>query len=157
MLDIPVSNEHALMAYMDDPSNFVASQARKGRVEVSFKKATPNEKKLLLEAQQKECTSVLSTKAVRILSRQGIDPARLLRCRFVLTWKKDGKGNVLRGKARLVVLGFSDPDLLHLRTESPVASRRARQFLLAEAARHRWRLEKADAVTAILQGETDEE
>ncbi|CAK0864196.1 unnamed protein product, partial [Prorocentrum cordatum] len=89
VLDIPVSNEHAFMAYMDDPSNFVASQARKGRVEVSFKKATPEEKKLLLEAQQKECTSVLSTKAVRILSRQGIDPARLLRCRFVLTWKKD--------------------------------------------------------------------
>ncbi|CAK0848586.1 unnamed protein product, partial [Prorocentrum cordatum] len=89
VLDIPVSNEHAFMAYMDDPSNFVASQARKGRVEVSFKKATPEEKKLLLEAQQKECTSVLSTKAVRILSRQGIDPARLLHCRFVLTWKKD--------------------------------------------------------------------
>ncbi|CAK0830159.1 unnamed protein product [Prorocentrum cordatum] len=68
VLDIPVSNEHAFMAYMDDPSNFVASQARKGRVEVSFKKATPEEKKLLLEAQQKECTSVLSTKAVRILN-----------------------------------------------------------------------------------------
>ncbi|CAK0907600.1 unnamed protein product, partial [Prorocentrum cordatum] len=109
VLDIPVSNEHALMAYMDNPRNFVASQARKGRVEVSFKTATPEEKKLLLEAQQKECTSVLSTKAVRILSRKGIDPARLLRCRFVLTWKKDEQGNVLRGKARLVVLGFSDP------------------------------------------------
>ncbi|CAK0844297.1 unnamed protein product [Prorocentrum cordatum] len=157
VLDIPVSNEHAFMAYMDDPSNFVASQARKGRLEVSFKKATPEEKKLLLEAQQKECTSVLSTKAVRILSRKGIDPARLLRCRFVLTWKKDEQGNVLRGKARLVVLGFSDPDLLHLRTESPVASRRARQLLLAMAARHKWKLEKADAVTAFLQGETDEE
>ena len=64
---------------------------------------------------------------------------------------------MLRGKARLVVLGFSDPDLLHVRTESPVASRRARQLLLAEAARHRWKLEKADAVTAFLHGETDEE
>ncbi|CAK0865999.1 unnamed protein product, partial [Prorocentrum cordatum] len=157
VLDIPVHKEHMFMAYMDDPSNFVASQARKGRVEVSFKKATPEEKKLLLEAQQKECTSVLSTKAVRILSRQGIDPTRLLRCRFVLTWKKGDKGNALRGKARLVVLGFSDPDLLHLRTESPVASRRARQLLLAMAARHKWKLEKADAVTAFLQGETDEE
>ncbi|CAK0888982.1 unnamed protein product [Prorocentrum cordatum] len=157
VLDIPVSNEHAFMAYMDNPSNFVASQARKGRVEVSFKKATPEEKKLLLEAQQKECTSVLSAKAVRILSRKGIDPARLLRWRFVLTWKKDEQGNVLRGKARLVVLGFSDPDLLHLRTESPVAARRARQLPLAMAARHKWKLEKADAVTAFLQGETDEE
>ncbi|CAK0890102.1 unnamed protein product, partial [Prorocentrum cordatum] len=117
VLDILVNNEHTLMAYMDDPSNVVASQARKGRVEVSFKKAAPEEKNLLLEAQQKECTSVLSTKAVRILSRQGVHPARLLRCRFVLTWKKDDKGNVLRGKARLVVLGFSGPDLLHLRTE----------------------------------------
>ena len=88
------------MAYMDDPSNFVASQARKGRVEVSFKKATPNEKKLPLEAQQKECTSVLSTKAVRILSRQGIDPARLLRCRFVLTWKKDDKRECAQGQGQ---------------------------------------------------------
>eukprot|EP00959_Pyramimonas_sp_CCMP1952_P174192 3640189-Pyramimonas_sp.AAC.1 len=56
---------------MDDPNNFVASQARKGRVEVSFKKATPEDNNLLPEAQQKECTSVLSTKAVRLLSRQG--------------------------------------------------------------------------------------
>ncbi|CAK0793306.1 unnamed protein product [Prorocentrum cordatum] len=157
MLEIPIINELALMAYMDDPSNYVASQTRKGRVEVSFKKATPDEKKLLLEAQQKECSSALSTKAVRILSKQGVDPARLLRCRFVLTWKKGEQGNVLRGKARLVVLGFRDPDLLHLRTESPVASRRARQLLLAMAARHKWKLEKAVAVTALLQGETDEE
>ena len=89
VLEIPVGNEHAFMNYMDDPSNFAASQARKGRVEVSFKTATAEENKLLLEAQQKECTSVLSAKAVRILSRRGIDPARLLRCRVVLTWKMD--------------------------------------------------------------------
>ena len=54
VLGIPITNEHAVMAYMGDPSNFAASRARKGRVEVSFKKATPEETKLLLEAQQKE-------------------------------------------------------------------------------------------------------
>ena len=106
-------------------------------MEVSFKKATAHEKKLLLDAQQKERASVLSTKAVRILSRQGIDPVRLRRCRLALTWKKDDRGDVLRCKARLVVLGFSGPDLLHLRTESPVAARRARQLLVAMAARHK--------------------
>ena len=40
------------MAYMCDPSNFVASEAREGRVGVSIQKATAEEKKLLLEAQQ---------------------------------------------------------------------------------------------------------
>ncbi|CAK0849800.1 unnamed protein product, partial [Prorocentrum cordatum] len=64
-LEIPVNSEHEFMNYFEDPSNFLASQARKGRVEVSCKKATPEEKQMLLEAQQKEGTSVLSTMAAR--------------------------------------------------------------------------------------------
>ena len=75
----------------------------------------------------------------------------------MLTWKKDDEGHILKGKARLVVLGFSDPDMIKLRSESPVASRRARQLLLIMAARHKWKLEKGDAVTAFLQGESEEE
>ena len=156
-LEFPLSTQGHYQNYLHDPNAFVASQARKGRMEVSMRKSTPEEREELKRAMKTEVTSVLSTKAVRVIARKGIDPARLLRCRFVLTWKKDDEGHILKGKARLVVLGFSDPDLIKLRSESPVASRRARQLLLVMAARDKWKLEKGDAVTAFLQGESEEE
>ncbi|CAK0810191.1 unnamed protein product, partial [Prorocentrum cordatum] len=143
VLGISIINEHALMAYMGDPSNCAAPWAREGRVCIAFKKATADAERLLLEAQLKERPSVLSAKAARVLSRQGVDLARLLRCRFALTWEWDERGNAPLGMVRLVVLGLGSPDLPHLRTESPVASRRARQFLLTMAARQKWALGKA--------------
>eukprot|EP00435_Cladocopium_sp_Y103_P059868 s1590_g21.t1 len=49
-----------------------------------------------------------------------VDPSRIMKARFVLKWAGDGKGG-LRAKARLVLHGLSDPDLLNgeLDTSSP--------------------------------------
>ena len=63
-----------------------------------------------------------------------VDHARVMKARFVLKWTMDQKGNP-RAKARLVLQGFSDPDLLQgsLETSSPALSRISRQMLLAIA------------------------
>ena len=45
------------------------------------------------------------------LDPQAVDHNRVMRARFVLKWAADGKGG-LKAKARLVLQGFSDPDLL---------------------------------------------
>ncbi|CAK0832286.1 unnamed protein product, partial [Prorocentrum cordatum] len=97
-------------AKVGDPSTCVASRAREGRIEAPLKKATAGEKKPLLEAQQKECSSVLSAKAAAILSRQGVDRALLLRCRAVLAWEKDERGNVLRAGPAWSRSGFGMSD-----------------------------------------------
>ena len=140
-----------------DYSSLVTSAARKGRLEVRLRKMNDKDKLLFQDAMKNEAGGWLTAEAVRIVARHNVDPSRLLRCRFVLTWKENPEDGTKKAKARLVVLGFADPDLIHLRAEAPVASRRARQILLALAAQRRWRLEKADAVTAFLQGDATEQ
>ena len=54
-----------------------------------------------------------------------------MKMRWVLTLKgiDDNPGKVKR-KARMVLLGFSDPDMLELPTSAPIMSRRSRQLVL---------------------------
>lgn len=54
-------------------------------------------------------------------------------------------------KARLVVQGFTDPDLAYLRRESPTASRRARQLYFALCASLGLHIHKGDVASAFLQ------
>ena len=75
---------------------------------------------------------------------------RIMKARFVLKWTSDG-----RAKARLVLQGFGDPDLLQgeLNTSSPTLARSSRQCLLAIATCSMWKLFISDVSTAFLQGD----
>ena len=77
-----------------------------------------------------------------------------MKARFVLKWSADNSGNP-RAKARLVLQGFSDPDLLRgeLDTSSPTLSRSSRQILLAIATCKSWLIFISDVATAFLQGD----
>ena len=77
-----------------------------------------------------------------------------MKARFVLKWAGDGKGG-LRAKARLVLQGFSDPDLLNgeLDTSSPTLGRSSRQIMLALMSLLGWSATVADVTTAFLQGD----
>ena len=58
---------------------------------------------------------------------------RTISARWVLTWKssENPDGTVKwKGKARLVLRGFEDPDVLSLQKAAPTASRLSKTFLL---------------------------
>ena len=66
-----------------------------------------------------------------------VDWGRVMKARFVLKRTSDG-----RAKARLVLQGFGDPDLLRgeLNTSSQTVARSSRQCLLAIATCSMWKL-----------------
>ena len=83
--------------------------------------------------------------------------------RWVLTWKDvleedrdeesmDGR----KAKARLVVRGYTDPDLVTLRAEAPTLGKFARNMLLQCAVSHKFTIESGDVKTALLQGNKEE-
>ena len=58
--------------------------------------------------------------------------------------------------ARIVVLGYADPDVLDIRRDSPTACREAINVLLAVSAskgREKWVLLTADVHAAFLKGQ----
>ena len=121
--------------------------------EVSLNRCTQEQRDMFRAAKQKEVAEWLKTEAVRRASRAGHSMSGLMRMRWILTWKDGGT----RAKARLVVLGYTDPQLLELRTDAPTCSRRGRQLFLLKSAELGFSLEKGDITSAFLQsGNTQE-
>ena len=84
---------------------------------------------------------------------RGVIPAgRLMKMRWVLTLKSTDKPETAKCKARIVLLGFTDPGIKSLQTSAPTMTRRSRQLSLNLATAKKWRLGKADAKSAFLQG-----
>ena len=82
-----------------------------------------------------------------------------MRVRWVLTWRdppEESPHEPRKAKARLVVLGYTDPDLVDVPRDSPTLSSKARQSLYAICAANCWKLCKGDAKTTFLQGEKSE-
>ena len=94
-----------------------------------------------------------------IATRNGIPSERVLPMRCVLTWKpvKNEQGQVTgrKPKARLIIKGLLDPDLLHLKRESPTLSTQNRS-LLSVAAQRRCQAQIGDIKTAFLYGNDTE-
>lgn len=72
-----------------------------------------------------------------------------MRMRWVLTFKGTDNPDQVKAKARLVVLGFSDPDVGLLETQSPTMSRRSRQLMLQFSCHRGLQLLKANAKAAF--------
>ena len=79
------------------------------------------------EAKQDEWASFIENNVVELALRGQVDPKRVIGSRWVLTWKKldDGKQ---KAKARLVLLGYQDPDLGEYQRSSPTLTRTARHL-----------------------------
>ncbi len=144
----------------EDQIAYLASAAKKQKVEVKEKDLTPAELELFLQAKNKEVNSWLSTETVRRISRNMIPEDQILRSRWVLTWKPidpadnpDSQENSsVKPKARLVVLGFEDPQLDSLARDSPTMGRDSRTLLLQYAASAKWMIQSFDIQTAFLRG-----
>ena len=91
--------------------------------------------------------------AVEIAHKQGIDPSRVLGMRWILTWKRetDETGEVTgrKPKARLIIKGFQDPDLLKVQRDSPTLGTTGRNLLFAITSLKGWKLAVGDIKTAF--------
>ena len=146
--------ERTIRKYLRNPEAFVATALRKRKVEVNEKRLTPEEKEMIRTAKGKEIREFIKEKVVtRLLAGEHVDPADIMRMRWVLTWKTDpDEPGGKRGKARLVVLGFQDPWLGREKTSAPTLTKRGKQLLLQLIVQKEWTLFKGDVTAAFLQG-----
>ncbi|CAE7367547.1 GIP, partial [Symbiodinium pilosum] len=134
----------------------LATQDRKKRVEVRLRDLSGEEQEQFSQAKQKEVGAWLDHATVRKVAAGTLDDSQLMRCRWILSWKDPEKvGGPKRAKARLVVLGFEDPDLSSIPNDAPTLGKDARQLILQKVASNKWKLINFDVSTAFLQGKGD--
>jgi len=135
------------------------SSEAKRHAEVSLNRLTAYEKGQFDQAKKKELDQWVSHAVFSIAKRSGVPRERIMTMRWVLTWKiPDGTADQSKriAKARLVVKGFTDPDLTTIRAESPTLSRLGKHMLFQVSASNNWPLVKGDVKTAFLQGDRAE-
>ena len=101
----------------------------------------------------------MAANAVRRLSQDeelNIKPERLLRMRWVLTWKYTESGES-KAKARLVILGYQHPELTSVPTAAPTLGKMSRHLLLQACTLHKLRVHFGDVSSAFLQTSASEE
>ena len=140
-------------------------------VEVSYAKLNGVQRAAMDEAMKVEVDNWMKTQAVRAVQKF-LPQRELLKMRWVLTFKsapdesaepKDGQpasdfpkasGERIKAKARIVILGYSDPNLLEANTVSPAMSRLSRQLLLNMASVRKWDILCGDVKSAFLQAKS---
>ncbi|CAE6950806.1 RE1 [Symbiodinium sp. CCMP2592] len=164
-LDAPATEEE-WKAIVKNPKKFIAKSVQKG-VEVAYSKLNREQRAAMNDAMQVEVDNWLKTVAVKAAAKH-VPRRELLRMRWVLTFKQaspDGEGDQdqkkqsdkIKAKARIVILGYSDPNLLEASTVSPAMSRLSRQLLLNMAAVCKWDILCGDVKSAFLQAKSPQE
>ena len=125
------------------------------RVEVSFRKLSKEDQKLFGKAMQKEWNSWIENKVSSLCKSKGISTEKVIKARWVLTWKKssDPDDRTKTPRTRLVLVGCQDPDLGIIQADSPTLRKETRHLILSLCAAKRWRICSADIKTAFLSGD----
>ena len=137
---------------------YLASQAKRQKVEIKMQDLKGQEYDEMMAAKHKEIESGLATETVRRIARHRIPEEQILRTRWALTWKplnareQAELGKSRKAKARLVILGFQDPDVEKLDRDAPTLSRDSRALILQLLASARWEVNSFDIRTAFLRG-----
>ena len=139
----------------------VAAAGQRARSEVQVKYLTDSERKLFDIAKDNELSCWISTNALRPILRKSLNPDQILKSRWVLTWKNveadDQTPAHKKAKARLVVLGYQDPQLTSVARDSPTLTKEGRNTILQLVASCQWDLISLDIKTAFLRGKADEQ
>ena len=150
IIDMP-KDETEWKKVLKNPAKFAAKSVSKG-AEVAWHKLNATQRAAMAEAKQLEVSQWMQQKVCERF-KGVIPPSRLMRTRWVLVFKSvDDDETKVKCKARIVLLGFTDPDLGSLETAAPTLSRRSRQLCLSLSTVRRWKTYKADAKSAFLQG-----
>ena len=144
---------------------FLATTAKRQRTEVKLSTLDPAERQEFEKAKNKEVNNWLQTGTVAKIFRHQISPKQILRCRWLYVWKpledpkeiKENNGKSRKAKARLVVLGYMDPQLETIPRDSPTLGRTSKMLIAQVIASMRWTLMSFDIKAAFLQGKTQED
>ena len=142
----------------------LATATKKQRTEVKLSTLDPSERREFEEAKAKEVQNWLQTGTVVRMFRNELSPQQILRCRWLYVWKpitevadqKANNGKSRKAKARLVVLGFQDPQLDTIPRDSPTLGRTSKMLIAQVIASMGWNLMSFDIKAAFLQGKTQE-
>eukprot|EP00959_Pyramimonas_sp_CCMP1952_P344660 7218393-Pyramimonas_sp.AAC.1 len=88
-LSIAVPSKDAFHHFVKDPRPYVATQARRQRIEVSYKKLDDEDKANFDAAMKKEVDQTLLARACRGVIRSKLPDVDLMKMRRVPTWKDD--------------------------------------------------------------------
>ena len=140
----------------------LASSAAKQRTEVRLSELTKEERQAFEQAKQSEIANWIQTETITKVLRDQIPSEQVLRCRWILTWKpldgvphEDSQSKSLKThkpKARLVVLGYLDPNIEEIPRDSPTLNKTSRMLILQTISSHSWQLMSFDIKAAFLQG-----
>ena len=137
---------------------FLVSAAKRQRSEVKLTNLTPEDREKFQQAKMKEINSWITTETIAKITRNKIPRENVMRCRWILTWKEVDEAsstNVSKKytpKARLVVLGFEDPQVDAIPRDSPTMNKLSRTMILQLAASNAWDIQSFDIKTAFLRG-----
>ncbi len=139
--------------------SFLVSAARRQRAEVKLSQVSAAEQEEFRKAKEKEIGNWLKTNTVEKILRNKLSPEQILRCRWILTWKPlepqdidEKSSKTHKAKARLVVLGYLDPQITEIPRDAPTLGRHTRMLILQLISSMMWKLQSFDISAAFLQG-----
>ena len=159
-------SQHDIECWRREPDahamTFLVSAAKKQRSEVQLSTLSEADQELFRQAKDKEIESWIQTETIARILRYQIPKENVMKCRWILTWKEVDEENVrnphqnqhpkFKPKARLVVLGYTDPNLAEIPRDSPTMTKLSRMLILQLAASKSWNIESFDVKTAFLRG-----
>ncbi|CAE6970949.1 RE1 [Symbiodinium sp. CCMP2592] len=151
-IDAP-ADAQAWKKMVKHPEKFMSKSVSKG-VEISWQRLSAEQRAAMAEAKGLEVAQWVQLKVCKKVAEH-VPESQLLRMRWVLTFKEAAPSEAgrpqVKAKARIVILGFSDPGLLEDTTASPTMSKLTRQLMLNLACIKQWSIFSADVRTAFLQ------
>jgi hypothetical protein len=125
----------------------------------SFKQAiNSNESDAWKEAIDKEIDSLNKLKVFKLIEKSKVKHIKLVGTKWVFDYKINEQNEIIRHKARLVVLGCQQTkDVNFTETFAPVAKVKSIKLLLSLAAQHNLEIHQLDYDTAFLNAQLDEE
>ena len=139
-----------LKQFIQNSEKWVSKKLKKG-AELKWAQIPKDRYPDFEKAKEKEIGNWLKQQAIKLVERD-VPKNRVLRMRWIFTIKHDNSA-----KARLVIIGYEDPDLEKLQKSSPTMSRRSRSLFLTACALFGWTVLKGDVKGAFLQGRASEE